>query len=163
MLNQNKISFTASYDHKGYLTVFDIDQKIVEKETKRITEELKKNKVVGAEFDKQLKEKLNEIQSVKTKTIKLDWKDEIALSNIDALKEELVNILRKRRESGKDSFELTPEKANKMHDDRAYTCCMLGYALSEERRKQMLQRPKNNSSELVEKLPIRKAKRFRSF
>ena len=163
MLNQNKIGFTASYDHKGYLTVFDIDQKIVEKETKRITEELKKNKVVGAEFDKQLKEKLNEIQSVKTKTIKLDWRDEIALSNIDALKEELVNIVRKRRESGKDSFELTPEKANKMHDDRAYTCCMLGYALSEERRKQMLQRPKNNSSELVEKLPIRKAKRFRSF
>ena len=163
MLNQNKISFTASYDHKGYLTVFDIDQKIVEKETKRITEELKKNKIVGAEFDKQLKEKLNEIQSVKTKTIKLDWKDEIALSNIDALKEELVNIVRKRRESGKDSFELTPEKANKMHDDRAYTCCMLGYALSEERRKQMLQRPKNDSSELVNKLPIRKAKRFRSF
>ena len=61
MLNQNKISFTASYDHKGYLTVFDIDQKIIDKETKRITEELKKNKIVGEEFDKQLKEKLNEI------------------------------------------------------------------------------------------------------
>jgi hypothetical protein len=25
MLNQNKIGFTASYDHKGYLTVFDVD------------------------------------------------------------------------------------------------------------------------------------------
>jgi len=25
MLNQDKISFTASYDNKGYLTVFDID------------------------------------------------------------------------------------------------------------------------------------------
>ena len=163
MLNQNKISFTASYDHKGYLTVFDIDQKVIEKETKRITEELKKNKVVGEEFEKQLKEKLNEVQSVKTKTIKLDWRDEIALSNIDALKEELVNIVRKRRESGKDSFDLTPEKANKMHDDRAYTAAMCGYALSEERRKEMLQRPKGNSSELVNKLPIRKAKRFRSF
>ena len=105
MLNQNKISFTASYDHKGYLTVFDIDQKVIEKETKRITEELKKNKVVGEEFEKQLKEKLNEIQSVKTKTIKLDWKDELALSNIDSLKEELVNMVRKHRDSGKDSFE----------------------------------------------------------
>ena len=119
MLNQNKISFTASYDHKGYLTVFDIDQKVIDKETKRITEELKKNKVVGEEFDKQLKEKLNEIQSVKTKTIKLDWKDELALSNIDSLKEELVNMVRKHRDSGKDSFDLTPEKANKMHK----LCC----------------------------------------
>ena len=119
MLNQNKISFTASYDHKGYLTVFDIDQKVIEKETKRITEELKKNKVVGEEFEKQLKERLNETQSVRTKTIKLDWKDELALSNIDSLKEELVNMVRKHRDSGKDSFDLTPEKANKMHK----LCC----------------------------------------
>ena len=161
MLNQNKISFTASYDHKGYLTVFDIDQKVIEKETKRITEELKKNKVVGEEFEKQLKERLNEIQSVKTKTIKLDWKDELALSNIDSTKEELVNMVRKHRDSGKDAFELTPEKANKMHDDRAYTMAMLGYALSEERRKDMLKKPKNNP-DLINQLPMRKAKIFRS-
>ena len=162
MLNQNKISFTASYDHKGYLTVFDIDQKIIDKETKRITEELKKNKVVGEEFDKQLKEKLNEIQSVKTKTIKLDWKDELALSNIDSLKEELVNMVRKHRDSGKDSFDLTPEKANKMHDDRAYTAALLGWALSEERRKDMLKKPKSSSADLINQLPMRKQKRFRS-
>lgn len=162
MLNQNKISFTASYDHKGYLTVFDIDQKVIEKETKRITDELKKNKVIGEEFEKQLKEKLNEIQSVKTKTIKLDWKDELALSNIDSLKEELVNMVRKHRDSGKDSFELTPEKANKMHDDRAYTAALLGYALSEERRKDMLKKPKGSSTDLINQLPMRKQKRFRS-
>ena len=162
MLNQNKISFTASYDHKGYLTVFDIDQKVIEKETKRITDELKKNKVVGEEFEKQLKDKLNEIQSVKTKTIKLDWKDELALSNIDSLKEELVNMVRKHRDSGKDSFELTPEKANKMHDDRAYTAALLGYALSEERRKDMLKKPKGSSTDLINQLPVRKQKRFRS-
>ena len=131
MLNQNKISFTATYDHKGYLTVFDIDQKIVDKETKRITDELQKNRIVGEEFEKRLKEELDKVQSVKTKMIKLDWKDELSLSNIDALKEELVNIVRKKRESGKDSFDLTPEKANKMHDDRAYTAAMLGYALAE--------------------------------
>lgn len=162
MLNQNKISFTASYDHKGYLTVFDIDQKVIEKETKRITDELKKNKVVGEEFEKQLKDKLNEIQSVKTKTIKLDWKDELALSNIDSLKEELVNMVRKHRDSSKDSFELTPEKANKMHDDRAYTAALLGYALSEERRKDMLKKPKGSSTDLINQLPMRKQKRFRS-
>lgn len=54
-----------------------------------------------------------------TKMIKLDWQDKIALANMDALKEELVNMVRKKRDSGKDSFELTPEKANKLHDDRA--------------------------------------------
>lgn len=162
MLNQNKIGFTASYDHKGYLTVFDVDQKVIERETKRITEELKKQKVVGEEFDRQLKERLNEVQSVKTKTIKLDWKDELALSNIDALKEELVNMVRKKRDSGKDSFDLTPEKARTLHDDRAYCASMLGYALSEERRKDMLKRPKNNSSDLLDMLPVRKAKRFSS-
>lgn len=61
-------------------------------------------------------------------------------------------MVRKKRESGKDSFELIPEKANKMHDDRAYTCCMLGHALAEERRKLLLQKPKTNSSDLLQKL-----------
>ena len=86
----------------------------------------------------------------------------MALSNIDALKEELVNIVRKKRDSGKDSFDLTPEKARTLHDDRAYCASMLGYALSEERRKDMLKRPKNNSSDLLDILPVRKAKRFNS-
>lgn len=119
MATQDKIGFTSTYDNKEYLTVFDIDQNKLEKEKKRITEELKKEKVNEKEFENKLQERLNEVQSVNTKTIKLDWKDKIALANIDALKEELVNMVRKKRESGKDSFELTPEKANKMHDDRA--------------------------------------------
>ena len=75
---------------------------------------------------------------MRTKTIKLDWRDEIALTNIDILKEELVNMVRKKRDSGRDSFELTPEKSNRMHDDRAYTCALLGYALLQERRKDIL-------------------------
>lgn len=67
-------------------------------------------------------------------------------------------MVRKKRESGKDSFELTPEKANKMHDDRAYTCCMLGYALAEERRKEFLKKPKTDTNDLLSKLTIRPAK-----
>lgn len=152
MATQDKISFTSTYDNKEYLTVFDIDQNKLEKEKKRITEELKKEKVNEKEFENKLQERLNEVQSVNTKTIKLDWKDKIALANIDALKEELVNMVRKKRESGKDSFELTPEKANKMHDDRAYTFSMLGWALAEERRKILLQKPKVDSNTLLDKL-----------
>lgn len=152
MATQDKIGFTSTYDNKEYLTVFDIDQNKLEKEKKRIIEELKKEKVNEKEFENKLQERLNEVQSVNTKTIKLDWKDKIALANIDALKEELVNMVRKKRESGKDSFELTPEKANKMHDDRAYTFSMLGWALAEERRKILLQKPKVDSNTLLDKL-----------
>lgn len=67
-------------------------------------------------------------------------------------------MVRKKRESGKDSFELTPEKANKMHDDRAYTAALLGHALMEERRKLLLKKPKTSSNYLLDKLTIRPAK-----
>lgn len=158
MLTQDKISFTSTYDNKDYLTVFDVDQDKLKKEKDRIIEQLKKQKLNEKEFEIKLQEELNKVQSVNTKTIKLDWKDKIALANIDALKEELVNMVRKKRESGKDSFELTPEKANKMHDDRAYTAALLGHALMEERRKLLLKKPKTNSNYLLDKLTIRPAK-----
>ena len=95
---------------------------------------------------------MNEVQSVNTKTIKLDWKDKIALANIDALKEEVINMVRKKRESGKDSFELTPEKARTLHDDRSYTLALGSWALMEERRKLLLQKPKQNKNDLLDKL-----------
>lgn len=165
LMNQDKISFTTPYDNKGYLTIFDIDEQKLERARKDISEKLKKDKLNQKEFEEKLQEKLNEVQSVNTKVIKLDWQDEIALSNIDALKEELVNMVRKKRDSGKDSFELTPEKANKMHDDRAYTMCMCSYALQQERRKNITQkkRPKTDAKSLVSSLTIRGAKRPSSF
>ena len=163
MATQDKIGFTATYDNKEYLTVFDIDQKKLAKEKQRISEELRKQKLNEKDFEIKLQEQLNEVQAVNTKTIKLDWKDKIALGNIDALKEELVNMIRKKRESGKDSFELTPEKANKMHDDRAYTFSMLGWALSEERRKELLKKPKVDSDSLLNMLTIRPAKKVGAF
>ena len=43
----------------------------------------------------------------------------IALKQIDHAKTELVNIYRFKQASGKDRFDLDPQKANKMHDDRA--------------------------------------------
>lgn len=115
LTNQNKISFTSVFDNKDYLTVFDVDQNMLDKEKKKLIEKYKKQKMTDEEIDAKVREELEKMQSVKTKTIKLDWQDKLALANIDALKEELVNMVRKPRESGKDSFELTPEKANKMH------------------------------------------------
>lgn len=148
LLNQDKIGFTASYDNKGYLTLFDIDEKLLAKQRARIAEKYNKLKMTDEEKQEKIQEELDKVQSVSTKIVKLDWRDEIALANIDALKEELVNMVRKKREGGHDSFELTPEKANKMNDDRAYTLCMASYGLMEERRKELLtnrRKPSNDS------------------
>lgn len=164
LMNQDKISFTAQYDHKGYLTVFDIDEEKLNVEREKISKKLKAKKLNEKEFEEKLNEELGKIESVNTKTVKLDWQDEIALSNLDATKEELVNMVRKKRESGKDSFELTPEKANKMHDDRAYTAALLSYALMCERRKNITQKRKTVSTEsLISKLQIRQPKRNSAF
>lgn len=161
LLNQDKVSFTAPYDNKGYLTVFDVDEKKLQKAKEEIIASLKKKKVNEKEFEQKLNDELGKIEAVKTKMVKLDWQDEIALSNLDNLKEELVNLVRKKRDSGKDSFELTPEKANKMHDDRAYTAAMACYALMCERRKNITNRRNSSiTSFLVDMLPMRKGKRF---
>lgn len=61
-------------------------------------------------------------------------------------------MARKKHDSGRDSFDLIPEKANKLHDDRAYCAAMSGYALAEERRKVLLQKPKQSTSDLLQKL-----------
>lgn len=157
LMNQNKISFTSTYDNKGYLTVFDVDEAKLEKEKQRLSAELHKKKLEGDAFNAELKKKLAEADSIKTKTVKLNWQDEIALANIDALKEELVNMIRKPRESGKDSFELCPEKANKLHDDRAYTLCLAAYALSCIRQNKRLE--KQNAQKVDPKKMVGVSKR----
>lgn len=68
-------------------------------------------------------------------------------------------MVRKKRESGKDSFELTPEKANKLHDDRSYTACMASFGLMCERRKKITQRKRpQNSTNLLSRLQIKQPK-----
>ncbi len=61
-----------------------------------------------------------------------DEKD--AFVQIDFLKEELVNIYRFDGTNGGYRYDLSPDKENKMHDDRAYCMAMLGYALHTIRR-----------------------------
>ena len=140
MMNMYLISFTSDYDHKGYLTIFETDEKELNKEKKKIEEELRKQKVPEDEIPLKVQEMLKDASCVKTKMVKLDPYQEIALSNIDALKEEMVNIVRKKRESGKDSFELPTEKQNKLHDDRFYCACLAAYWLSEKRRENIVKR-----------------------
>ena len=140
MMNMDLISFTTDYDHKGYLTIFETDEKELNKEKKRIEEELRKQHTPEDELPRKVQEELKNASCVKTKMVKLDPYQEIALSNIDALKEEMVNIVRKKRDSGKDSFDLITEKANKLHDDRFYCSALAAYYLSEKRRENIIKR-----------------------
>ena len=57
-------------------------------------------------------------------------------------------MVRKKRDSGKDSFELTPEKANKLHDDRSYVLALLSWQLMLLRRDPILNKKKPLPSDL---------------
>lgn len=149
LMDQDKVSFTSTYDNKGYLTIIDIDEEKLNKEKLKISEKLKKMKLSEEEFQEKLQEELSKIQNVKTRMEKLNWQEEVALTGIDALKEELVNMVRIKRDSGKDSFELCPEKKNKLHDDRAYVAAMSCYALMCERRKNITNRKKPKKKDLA--------------
>jgi hypothetical protein len=161
MLDIDVISFTTDYDNKGYLTVFEADEKKLEKEKQRISEELKAKGLDGEEFTKELEEELSRASCVKTKVVKLDPFQEIALANIDAMKEEMVNMVRKKRDSGKDSFELTPEKANKLHDDRSYCMALCAWWLSEKRLENVRVRKKPSSNDILQKLQVNRGKPLR--
>ena len=115
LVNQDKINFTATYDAKGYLTLFDIDKKKFEQTKESLIEKYKKQNLSEEEMNEKVQKELDKLQNVKTHTEKLNWQEEAALGSIDALKEELVNMVRIKRESGKDSFELCPEKKTKLH------------------------------------------------
>jgi hypothetical protein len=158
MLDIDAIGFTTDYDNKGYLTVFEADEKKLEKEKKRISEELKSQGFAGDEFAKKLEEELLQASCVTTKVVKLDQFQEIALANIDAMKEEMVNMVRKKRDSGKDSFELTPEKANKLHDDRSYCAALCAWWLSEKRLENIRARKKPDAKDILAKLHVTRGK-----
>lgn len=67
-------------------------------------------------------------------------------------------MVRKKRDSGKDSFELTPEKANKLHDDRSYCAALCAWFLSEKRLENIRVRKKPSSHDILSKLQITSGK-----
>lgn len=164
MMNMDLISFTTDYDNKGYLTIFETDEKELNKAKKEIENKLKSQHYSDDEIVVKMQDELKNASYIKTKIVKLDPYQEIALSNIDALKEELVNIVRKKRDSGKDSFDLIPEKQNKLHDDRFYCACLAAYCLSEKRRENITARKNNGTvNEILSKLVVSNGKHMDKF
>lgn len=172
MVEANKIHFTEKYDNKGYLNILEVDEELMHKSEESIRAELDKMNLDIGEYEEQLEERLSKIESAKTTTYKLSLDEEVALVQIDAMKEEIVNICRTKREGGKDSFKLPPHKdadtgnsEATMHDDRAYVLAMLGWFLSEKRLEHIKNKKKKSisSSNLVDMLPIKTAKTFSYF
>jgi hypothetical protein len=122
MMNLDLMSFTSEYDGKEYI--------MTPKET---------GKEVEIEDEEGRKKLESEIQFVKTK---LDFDQQLALRNIDLAKEELVNIYRHKGTNGNYRYDLSTDKENKMHDDRAYCLAMLGWYLQKVRRELITNKPK---------------------
>ncbi len=123
MLDSNLIEFPEEYMSKGYIELlYETDSK--GRKTLRKTypseEEEKALRKKGSTFETQL--------------YHLTKDEEAALKQIDAAKTELVNIYRFKQASGQDRFDLAPEKANKLNDDRSYVTALLGWQLAQLRR-----------------------------
>ena len=63
--------------------------------------------------------------------------EKLALTNIELAKTELSYMCRYETAGGNVQYELERDKANKMHDDRAYTMALGAYALSTLRRHEL--------------------------
>lgn len=166
MVEADLITFTADYDNKSYLNIIKIDDKVIAKNRAEITAKLEKQKLSQREFEEKLEEELSKIDSAKTEVYKLSPDEEVALTQIDCMKEEIVNICRTKRESGKDMFKLPPHKdadtgasEATMHDDRAYCLSMLGWYLSEKRLENIRKKKKTDTNNVLDQFKIRTPKR----
>ena len=161
MVEANLITFTDNYDNRGYLSINEVDQNTLIKKKSAIMAKLDEENLSQTEYEERLEEELSKLDISKYKTYKLSPDEEVSLKQIDMMKEEIVNICRTKRDSGKDAFKLPPHKdadtgasEATMHDDRAYTLAMLGWYLSEKRLEHIRARKKPHSVDLINKLQV---------
>lgn len=161
MVEADLITFPAEYDNKGYLNILEVDERTILKYKKEIIEKLDKMNLSKIEYDEMLADELSKIDVGKVKVKKLSFDEEIALKQIDMMKEEIVNICRTKRESGKDSFKLPPYKdadtgssEGTMHDDRAYCLALLGWYLQEKRLSNIRNKKRITNYKIIDMLPV---------
>lgn len=165
MVEANLITFTDNYDNRGYLSINEVDQYTLIKNKSAIMAKLDEENLSQTEYEERLEEELSKLDISKYKTYKLSPDEEVSLKQIDMMKEEIVNICRTKRDSGKDAFKLPPHKdadtgasEATMHDDRAYTLAMLGWYLSERRLEHIRKRKRPNSADIISKLQVNPGK-----
>ena len=102
MIESDLIIFPEQYDNHGFLVFSNHN-------TEKINE-VKAELYANGFTDEEVDEKLSEMNLVQQETYKLSLDEENALSQIDAMKEEIVNICRVKRDGGKDAFKLPAHK-----------------------------------------------------
>lgn len=148
MIDMNLIEWPSEYDNRGYITLmYDVDSK-TGKKTPRYTDPT----------EKEVKELSKKGIDVVREQYHLDADEEVALKQIDAMKTELVNIYRFKQASGADRFDLAPDKAGKLNDDRAYVAAMSAWVLQQLRRENLVTRKKTNPNAILSKLVVASGK-----
>lgn len=100
-LNLGLIHFTEEYDRKGYINIPEVN----DKEDIEVVDETTGEK--------------SKVKGIKYKKVTLSWEEELALANIDLAKEELIATRSFVNGGVITRYDLSPEKKNKIHDDRA--------------------------------------------
>ena len=144
MVDMNLIEWPGEYDNRGYITLMYDHNTKTGKKTPRYLDPT----------EKEVKDLAKQGVEVVREQYYLDSDEEIALKQIDAMKNELVNIYRFKQASGADRFDLAPDKANKLHDDRAYVAAMGAWVLQQLRRENLVTRKKKDPSEILSKLEV---------
>lgn len=151
MMELNLIEFTEEYLNKGYINlIYEIDSK---------GNRIQRYTYPSEEEEKALKK--NGI-TVECRPVKLDPDEEIALKQIDLMKNEMLNIYRFKQSTGRDRFDLAPSKAGQMHDDKAYVLGLLSYQLMLLRREHIINKRKD-IGDLNEFFEIRRPKSTHSY
>lgn len=79
----------------------------------------------------------------------LSQDERLALLNIELTKTEISYMCRYDTPNGGVSYELSKDKRNKMHDDRAYVAALGAYALSTLRRHDLVSKPKEEQIKIT--------------
>lgn len=162
MIEGGYVTFPENYDGKGYLSLLDVDQKVLNATRKKLEDKYSKMELSVEEFEEKVAEEMDKLDIGKIKMYKLSPDEEAALGQIDLLKEEVVNAVRVKRESGKDQFKISPEKSadtgGTLHDDRLYTLAMICWYLSQKRVEHIRKRKATPTSNLLDILSFRKPK-----
>lgn len=151
MIDSNFIDFTEAYLNKGSMgLIYETDGKNY----------LKQRKNYPTEDEQKELDKKHIV--VDTQTYHLSKEEELVLKQIDSAKTELVNIYRFKQSSGVDRFDLAPEKANILNDDRAYVIALLGWQLAQLRRSHIVnkKKPKEDFKKFFKIRPPKKVTQY---
>lgn len=152
MMDLDLVEFPDEYLGKGYLElIFEKDKKgnMTQRYNYPTEEEMK------ALAKKEI--------SIETVMHHLSLEEEAALKQIDAMKTEIVNIYRYKQSNGNDRFDLASDKANKMHDDRAYVFALLCWQLAQMRRSHIVNKKKQKQDARTLVQVSKKGKTWRKY